>query len=144
MFQIGSGMIAAFPATIMTAMVSPTARPMPRMMAAAMPESAAGTRTRLMVCQRVAPMASDPSLYSWGTELMASSETLTIVGSAMMPRRTEAASQVSPVGRSNATRIKLVRTMRPKNPYTTEGIPASSSMAGLRIFFIRGEASSEI
>ncbi len=75
---------------------------------------------------------------------MASSDTLTIVGSAMMPSSTEAASQVSPVGRSNVTRMKPVSTMRPKNPYTTEGIPASSSMAGLRIFFIRGDASSAI
>ena len=64
MFQMGSGMMAAFPATMSTAMVSPTARPIPRMIAAAMPESAAGTRTLLTVCQRVAPMARDPSLNS--------------------------------------------------------------------------------
>ena len=116
MFQTGSGMMAAFPATIMTAMVSPTARPMPRMIAAAIPERAAGTRTRLMVCQRVAPMASDPSLYSWGTEEMASSDTLTIVGSAMMPSRTEAASQVSPVGRSNVTRMKVRQNDETEEP----------------------------
>ncbi len=35
-------------------------------------------------------------------------------------------------------------TIRPKNPYTTDGIPASSSMAGLMTSFTRGEASSAI
>jgi hypothetical protein len=66
-----------------------------------------------------------------------------IVGRAITPRSSEAASHVSPVGISKLTRIKFVRTIKPKNPYTTEGIPASSSTAGLRIFFVRGDASSE-
>ena len=115
-FQMGSGMTAALPATIRTAMVSPTARPMPRIMAAAMPEMAAGTMTLLIVCHRVAPIASEPSLNSRGTALMASSETLIIVGRAMIPRRIEAASHVSPVGISKVTRMKSVSTIRPKNP----------------------------
>ena len=67
-----------------------------------------------------------------------------IVGRAMIPRRTEAASQVLPVGKLKVIRMKFVRMIKPKNPYTTEGIPASSSIAGLRIVFIRGDASSEI
>ena len=97
-----------------------------------------------MVCHRVAPIASDPSLILVGTELMASSETLIIVGRAMMPSRTEAASHVSPVGRSKVTRMKSVRTIRPKNPYTTEGIPASSSTGRFEHYFTRGDASSEM
>ncbi len=56
-----TGMRAALPVTIMTAMVSPMARPMPSMTAVTMPERAAGTTTRQMVCQRVAPMASEAS-----------------------------------------------------------------------------------
>ncbi len=144
MFQIGLGMIAVLPVTMMTAMVSPIARPIPRMIAAAIPERAAGTMTRLIVCQRVAPVARDPSRYSMGTELIASSETLIIVGSVMIPRRIDPASQVCPLGMLNAMRMKVLRTIIPKNPYTTDGMPASSSVAGFRMLFIRGEASSEI
>ncbi len=55
------GICTEFPATMMTAMVSPTARPMPRMTAATMPERAAGSTTRRMVCHCVAPSASDAS-----------------------------------------------------------------------------------
>ena len=134
--------MGAFPVTISTAIVSPTARPMPRMNAAVMPERAEGTTTCEMVCHRVVPRARLPSLYSFGTAEMASSETLIIVGRAMMPRRTDPASQVSPVGTEKFTRIKSVRTIRPKNPYTTDGIPARSSIAGLNMAFTRGEASS--
>ena len=97
-------------------MVSPIARPIPRMIAAAIPERAAGTITRLIVCQRVAPVARDPSRYSRGTELMASSETLIIVGSAMIPRMIDPASQVCPLATLNEIRMKLLKTIRPKKP----------------------------
>ncbi len=143
-FQIGSGTTAAFPVTIRTAMVSPIALPIPRMIAAVIPERAAGMITLLIVCQPVAPIASEPSLNSRGTELIASSETLTIVGSAIIPRRIDPASQVSPVGTSKETRIQLVSTTSPKKPYTTEGMPASSSTAGLIMVRRRGPASSEM
>ena len=123
-FQIGDGMTAAFPVTIRTAMVSPTALPIPRMMAAVIPDRAAGVTTLLMVCQCVAPRANDASRYSRGAEEIASSETLMIVGSAITPRRMDPASQVSPLGTAKFTRIQSVRTIRPKNPNTTEGIPA--------------------
>ena len=139
---IGSGMMGEFPVTIRTAIVSPTARPMPRMSAAVMPERAEGTTTCEMVCHRVVPRAREPSRYSFGTAEMASSETLMIVGRAMMPKRTEPASQVSPVGTEKLTLITSVRTIRPKNPYTTDGMPARSSIAGLNTAFTRGDASS--
>ena len=45
------------PAAIATTIVSPTAREMPRMYAAAMPEKAPGTTTLSAVCSRVAPIA---------------------------------------------------------------------------------------
>jgi len=59
---IESGMAAALPATMITAIVSPTARPMPRMTLAMIPDLAAGIITMRVVCQRVAPRAIDPSL----------------------------------------------------------------------------------
>ncbi len=140
----GEGMIAAFPVTMRTAMVSPMARPMPRMIAAVIPESAPGTMTRAMVCQCVAPTANDPSRNSRGTVAIASSEMLMMVGSAMMPSSMDPASHDSPEGTSNVTRIQFVRTIRPKNPSTTEGIPARSSVAGFASCFTRGDASSAI
>lgn len=136
--------MAALPVTISTAMVSPIARPVPRIIAAVIPESAPGTITLLKVCQRVAPTASDPSRNSFGTEEMASSETEMIVGSAMIPSNIDPASHDSPVGTSNEILIQFVRIIRPKNPYTTEGIPASSSIAGLMTAFTRGGASSDM
>ena len=50
------------PVIIMTAIVSPITRPIPSMTAATIPEDAAGRITRKIVCQCVAPSASDPSL----------------------------------------------------------------------------------
>jgi hypothetical protein len=64
--------MVAFPATIMTAMVSPTARPIDRIAAARMPDLAAGRTTILTACQGVAPTASIPSLYAAGTARSAS------------------------------------------------------------------------
>ncbi|MEZ4717019.1 MAG: hypothetical protein R2851_13180 [Caldilineaceae bacterium] len=61
------GMLAALPVTIITAMVSPMARPTPSMTAVIRPGRAAGNTTRQMVCHWVAPMASAPSRYSLGT-----------------------------------------------------------------------------
>ena len=55
------GIFKALPATIMTAMVSPMARPMPRIIAVMMPLEAAGSTTRRTVCQLVAPRAMEPS-----------------------------------------------------------------------------------
>ena len=45
------------PAAIATTIVSPTARDMPRMYAAVMPENDDGKITRNAVCIRVAPIA---------------------------------------------------------------------------------------
>ena len=56
-----AGITGAFPATIMTVIVSPIARPTPSITAVKIPERAAGTVTRQIVCHSVAPSASAAS-----------------------------------------------------------------------------------
>jgi hypothetical protein len=56
------GIFTAFPRIMIMAMVSPIARPIPKMMLATIPDLAAGTKTRQMVCQCVAPRARPPAL----------------------------------------------------------------------------------
>ncbi|MNP71279.1 hypothetical protein D3C76_1676390 [compost metagenome] len=46
-----------FPITMTTAMVSPTARVMPRITAEMIPLLAAGSTTRIITCRRVEPRA---------------------------------------------------------------------------------------
>ena len=76
----GLGMIAVLPATIRLARVSPMALPIPRMIAAAIPE---GGRYNNPV-YRLPPGCTDArnlrGIHARVTELIASSETLTIVG----------------------------------------------------------------
>ncbi len=60
--NMGSGTIAEFPQTIITAMVSPTALPIPSIIAADIPDMAAGVTTFIVVSHLVAPMAMDASL----------------------------------------------------------------------------------
>ena len=55
------GILTVLHATMITAIVSPRARPMARMMLAMIPERAALTVTMCVVCQRVAPKARAPS-----------------------------------------------------------------------------------
>jgi len=56
------GIFTEFPRIMIMAMVSPIARPMPKMMLATIPDLAAGIKTRHMVCQCVAPNARAPAL----------------------------------------------------------------------------------
>ena len=92
--------MGAFPATIRTVMVSPMARPIPKMKEQMMPEEAVGKSTCLMVCQWVAPKAREASLKVLGTADNASADTLTMVGRAISPRRIEAFRAQRPVGMS--------------------------------------------
>ena len=55
------GITGAFPVTIITAIVSPKARPIPNMIAVKTPERAAGKVTYQMVCHSVVPRARDAS-----------------------------------------------------------------------------------
>ena len=61
---------------------------------------------------------------------------LMTVGKIMMPRMMDAARIESP-GPPIYSRIKGARTITPRNPKTTEGIPASSSMVGLMMRITR-------
>ena len=60
-FKIESGILAWFPATMITAIVSPIALPMPRMTPASIPGFAAGTITLNTAPSCVAPSALAPS-----------------------------------------------------------------------------------
>ena len=53
------------PTTMITAIVSPTARPMPRTTLATMPDRAAGMTTRHIVCQWVAPQRQRALSVGW-------------------------------------------------------------------------------
>jgi hypothetical protein len=89
-------MRTALPTTMIMAMASPMARPIPRTMEAAIPEREAGSNTLHMVCQWVAPSARAPSLWLLGTALMLSSLMLTMVGSIMAVRTMTPAAMLKP------------------------------------------------
>ena len=98
-------------------------------MAVAMPLRAAGTLTRNTVSIWVAPRARDASSYSQGTARSAVSDTETIDGRIITASTMIAARSVAPEGRSKATRMAGTSRIIPTRPYTTEGMPASSSTA---------------
>ena len=63
-----------------TIIVSPTARPKPIMIAEKIPGLAVGRMTRVTVCQRLAPRASDPARRFLGTLEKASSAMEKMIG----------------------------------------------------------------
>ena len=67
-----------------------------------------------------------------------------IVGIAMIPSSSDAASQERPYVTSNASLRKGTSTTSPKNPYTTDGIPAKTSQIGLRMLRYLEGATSEM
>ncbi len=107
------------------------------------PDSPEGIKTLTRVCQRLAPRAREASLYVWGTALKASSERLIMVGRDMTARRIAPFRAFSPLEIPNTFEISgLTRTI-PKNPTTTDGMPARISTAGFRISRRRGGANSD-
>ena len=78
-------MIGVLPVAISTIMVSPTARPKPIMIAEKMPGLAVGSTTRVTVCQRLAPSASEPETRLRGTLEKASSEIAKMIGITAKP-----------------------------------------------------------
>jgi hypothetical protein len=82
---------------------------------AMMPELAEGIKTLLIVCQRVAPIAKLPSLYSRGTARIASVDMLMMVGSIMIERIIQQARTLVP-NPPNSPRIHGTITRRAKNP----------------------------
>src|SRR5690606_3049106 len=91
------GMREILPHTMITAMVSPTARPIPSTTEAMIPDFAAGMVTLKMVSTLEAPRARDPSLYSFGTARRDVSDMLTMVGRIMADRMTIMAKRLLPV-----------------------------------------------
>ena len=85
------------PITCVTAIASPTARPRPRISAAAMPPRAYGKTTPRTISQRVVPSASAPSFSSRGTPRKSSREMLETIGRIMIVRTTIAVKTLEPL-----------------------------------------------
>ena len=92
------GTSGRFPITIVTAIVSPSARPSPRITAPKMPDRAYGSTALVIISQRVAPSASIASRCESGTAVMTSREMATTVGRIMSVRITPAANSPTPNG----------------------------------------------
>src|SRR2546428_56894 len=75
------GICGEFPITINTAIVSPMARPMPRITPVRIPGLAAGNSTLQIVCHLVAPRANDASSNRTGKARIESSDMDRIIGS---------------------------------------------------------------
>ena len=111
------GRFATFPATIMTAIVSPMARPTPKITPDKIPERAAGMVMWKMVCVAVAPSPSEASRYDAGTARRDCSVTFTMVGIIMTAKIRMAAKRLSPmVAPPNTARIAGTITSIPKKP----------------------------
>ena len=137
------GILATLPATIITAIASPTARPMPSTTPAAMPLLAAGMLTLNTVSIFEAPSARLASSYSGGTASRAVSLTDMMLGSIITASTRMAARRQVPFFSRNISITAGTRTIMPTRPYTTLGIPASSSTAGRTMPAARLEATLE-
>ena len=124
------------PPTIKTAIVSPIALPTASITPARIPLPAEGIITLYIVCQSVAASAREASLYDLGTALRAVYETLIIVGSIIMLKTIAELIRLYPKLSSllNVFFMSVAINVLPKKPYTTLGIPASSSMIVCNIF----------
>ena len=99
--RIDVGNAVEFPATSITAIVSPNALPIPRITPASIPDLAAGTVTLNIVSIFDAPNARDPSLYAFGTALIEVSDNEIIVGSIIIANTKITANKLCPLGRFN-------------------------------------------
>ena len=124
------GITGEFPATNITAIVSPIALPTPNTTAASMPDFAAGKVTLNIVSVVDAPRAKDPSLYDAGTAFMAVCETEIMVGSIIIAKTNITASKLCPFGKFKIDWIFGTIKANPNNPYNTDGIPDNNSTAG--------------
>ena len=80
------GMLVRPPITCVTAIASPTARPMPSRIAATTPPRVKGMITPRTISQRVSPRPYAPSFRSGGTLLKSSRLTLAVIGTIMIVR----------------------------------------------------------
>ena len=92
------------------------------------PGSAAGKVTATNVWKRLAPRASDPSLYDAGTLRMASSLARIITGSVRTASVMEAARMHGLGSKPNSGNRNSTKKARPKSPKTMLGTPASVLM----------------
>ena len=122
------------PATMATTIVSPIAREIPRITAAAIPDEAAGNTTEVVTLRRRAPIPYAASRKASGTANIASSATDATSGTVRIPTPMPAASRLNVVAleKSFFTRSGLI-TNNAKNAITMLGTPASVSMMGFRI-----------
>ena len=123
------GIFATLPATIITAIASPIALPIPRTTDVKIPLFAAGTTTLNTVSVLVAPSASDASSYSLGTLLIAVSDTEITDGRIITVSTIIAEKRFAPSGRLNVSLTRGTITIIPTRPYTTDGMPDSKSTA---------------
>ena len=104
----------------------------PSRQASSIPGRAAGKTTRVVVSQRVAPMAVEASRRSLGTAARLSSAMEATIGTIMIPIRKEALNRFSPVVRSRLSCSHGASTVIPMKPRTTDGRKPRISRAGLK------------
>lgn len=153
------GIRGTFPATIITAIVSPKALENPSITAATIPNLARRITTRLVVCQRVAPRVNDASRKPCGTALITSSVKAIIIGKTITAKTRLPANKLNPVGLlfwksgrkpnhwsiTGPRKFLMKGTMMsiPHTPKITDGIPARISINDLITDRIRcGEYSA--
>jgi hypothetical protein len=112
-------------------MVSPMALETARIIEAIIPDEAAGSSTRMLVCRRVAPSAYEACLRERGTEAIASSLSDEISGIIIIPITIPGDNALKPAIPGINDCKNGVTTVRAKKPYTTVGIDASNSRMGL-------------
>src|ERR1700687_5664313 len=88
--KMEDGISGRLPMTIVTATVSPSARPSARIVAPKIPARAAGSTTRHVISHHVAPNATDDSRSPRGTALITSREIAESVGRIMIARTSDA------------------------------------------------------
>ena len=92
----GSGKLTVPPATMLIAIASPSARPIPSTIPVMIPDFAAGTVTLNIVCIFVAPRARDAALICCGTACIDDTLMLITVGRIMIASTMIAASRFDP------------------------------------------------
>ena len=118
------GMIKLFPATKITAIVSPIALPNPNTIAVIIPDLAAGTTTlKIVPISEDTPSANDPSRYVFGTARIAVSATVTIVGNIMIANTRITANKLCPFAKPKLFCKNGTMIASPNTPYNTDGIP---------------------
>src|SRR5699024_2301488 len=111
------GKSRTLPITIWTASASPNALAIPKTTAVRSDGNAAGIKTRLIVCHRVAPNAYDPSRKSFGNSPIASVAMVVMVGKIMTDKTIVPANKLNPAGEaSNTFRTAGTKTVRPIKP----------------------------